>query len=112
MNKHQNNEIPEVFLEALKRGSRLDDEYDSEKGGELFCDRCEDPVPVAAFNFWGFPSEPMMETICEYCFEEGETAMNIVITWKGGPKEAHYKKCADYKRIDSMEMKGITTYEC
>ena len=81
--------IPEVFLECLERGAVLE-ENDFETSGELICDRCEMDVPVAAFNYYGPPSDPAMETIGDCCFEENEGASNIIITWKAGPQEANY----------------------
>jgi len=106
--------IPEVFLECLERGAVLE-ENDCETSGELICDRCEMDVPVAAFNYYGPPSEPMMETIGDCCFEENEGASNIIITWNAGPKEANYNKgCEDpwaYKRTSSSAQKGMTNHE-
>ncbi len=114
MKRRNDHAIPELFAECLEGNARLE-EHDFKKCGELICDRCGFQVPVAAFNYYGFPSEPMMETIGECCFEECDDASNIIITWKAGPKEANYNKCCEdpraFKRKSSSSAKGMTSYE-
>ncbi len=111
MKKASDRHIPEIFIEALENNARLE-EHDFKKCGDLICDRCGFQIPVAAFNYYGFPSDPEMETIGECCFEEHDDACNIIITWQAGSKEANYNKCCEdpwaFKRKSTSSTKGTT----